>query len=230
MVAAPGLIAAAWLVFATTESGAGCVQRVRRDDSAHPSRYPRRMIGAHRIEGYAIVSAEGMIADGNGVMPDTIRNEADQTYLQTALDRAAAVVHGRHSYEGGPRAARRKRLIVTRRIASIAPDPSQPHALFWNPAGASIEEAIARLGIDTGTIAIIGGTEVFDLFLSRYDAFHLTRAAGAKIPGGHPLFAQVGPQTTPEDIFVREGLRPGPRRDLDAAARVTVTTWERPRG
>ena len=36
------------------------------------------MIGPHRVEGYAIVSADGMIADGNGVMPRSIRNDADQ--------------------------------------------------------------------------------------------------------------------------------------------------------
>ena len=40
------------------------------------------MIGTHRIEGYAIVSADGMIADGDGVMPATIRNDADQRFLQ----------------------------------------------------------------------------------------------------------------------------------------------------
>ena len=35
------------------------------------------MIGSHRLEGYAIVSADGMIADHNGIMPEAIRNEAD---------------------------------------------------------------------------------------------------------------------------------------------------------
>ena len=58
-----------------------------------------------------------MIADANGVVPDAIRNDADQKFFQGALDRAAAVVHGRHSYEGGPRATRRKRLVLTRQVA-----------------------------------------------------------------------------------------------------------------
>lgn len=187
------------------------------------------MIGPHRIEGYAIASADGMIADGNGTMPDAIRNEADQKFLQAELDRAAVVVHGRHSHEGGPRAAGRKRLILTRRIASITPDPSHPNSLLWNPAGATLEAAIEALGAGAGTIAVIGGTEVFGLFLPLYDAFHLTRAANAEIPGGRPLFPQVGAQAAPEDVFVREGLRPGPRRVLDAAAGVTLTTWERTR-
>ena len=80
------------------------------------------MIGSHRVEGYAIVSADGMIADRDGEMPETIRNDADQRFLQSGMDRAAVIVHGRHSHEGGPRAATRKRIIVTRQIAAVAPD------------------------------------------------------------------------------------------------------------
>jgi dihydrofolate reductase len=185
------------------------------------------MIGSHRIEGYAIISADGMIADGTRTMPEAIRNDADQKFLQAELDRAALVVHGRHSNEGGPRAARRKRLILTRQVASLAPDPSHPNAWLWNPAGASFEQAVEAAGIGAGVIAIIGGTEVFELFLPRYDAFHVTEAANAKIPGGMPVFPQVGGQTTAADVLASHGLKPGPRRDLDAAAGVTLTTFER---
>ena len=103
------------------------------------------MIGPNRVEGYAIVSADGMIADAAGKMPDTIRNPADQSFLQAELDRAAMVVHGRHSHEGGPRSARRKRLIVTRGIVALSPDPSQPNTLLWNPAGATLEELRDRI-------------------------------------------------------------------------------------
>jgi dihydrofolate reductase len=181
----------------------------------------------HRVEGYVIVSADGMIADNKGVMPDSIRNAADQRYFQAALDRAGAVVHGRHSHEGGPRAARRKRLVLTRQIAAIAPDPSYPNALRWNPLGATLDEALQQLGAADGTIAIIGGCDVFSLFLPLYDAFHLSRAANAKIPGGIAAFTEVGPNATPEDVLARHGLKPGPRRDLDLAAGVTLVTWQR---
>jgi dihydrofolate reductase len=180
-----------------------------------------------RIEGYVIVSADGMIADSQGVMPDSIRNAADQSYFQSALDRAAAVVHGRHSHEGGLRAARRKRLVVTREIAAIAPDSSYPNALRWNPLGATFEEALAQLGVTDGTIAIIGGPEVFSQFLPLYDAFHLSRVANAKIPGGLAVFTEVGPNATPEDVLTRHGLKPGAQRDLDKAAGVTLVTWQR---
>ena len=181
----------------------------------------------HRIEGYVIVSADGMIADANGVMPDSIRNAADQRFFQAGLDEAAVVVHGRHSHEGGPRAARRKRLVVTRQIAATAPDPAHPHSLLWNPTGATLEEAIEKLGGGDGVVAIIGGTEVFSMFLPLYDGFHLSRAANAKIPGGRPVFNEVGPTATPEDVLMRHGLKPGPRRDLDAAAGVSLVTWMR---
>ena len=160
---------------------------------------------------------------------NSIRNEADQRFFQDALDRAAVVVHGRHSHEGGPRAARRKRLVVTRQIAALAPDPEHPHALLWNPLGASLDQAIAQLGVSDGTIAIIGGPEVFSRFLPLYDAFHLSRAAKAKIPGGLAVFTEVGPNATPEDVLAQRGFRPGARRDLDPSAGVSVVTWERQR-
>ena len=181
----------------------------------------------HRIEGYVIVSADGMIADGKGEMPPSIRNDADQHFFQDALDHAAVVVHGRHSHEGGPRAARRKRLILTRQIAALAPDPAHPNSLLWNPVGAALEAALDRLGIRDGVVAIIGGTEVFSLFLPLYDAFHLSRAANARIPGGLPVFSEVGPNATPEDVLARHGLKPGPRQELDAPAGVAVATWHR---
>jgi dihydrofolate reductase len=185
------------------------------------------MIGPHTIEGYAIVSADGMIADSNGAMPDCIRNDADQHFLQAAMDRVAAIVHCRRSHEGGPRAAKRKRLVVTRQVSAIAADPSQPNALLWNPAGASLEQAIDALSVGAGPIAVIGGTEVFSLFLPLYDVFHLSRATRAKIPGGQPLFSAVSPATTVDDVLMRHALRPSPPRNIDAAAGITLTNFER---
>jgi dihydrofolate reductase len=185
------------------------------------------MIGSHPIEGYAIVSADGMIADGNGAMPDCIRNDADQHFLQTAMDRTAAIVHGRRSHEGGPRATNRRRLVVTRQVPALAADPSQPNALLWNPAGASLEQAIDALGVGAGPIAVIGGTEVFGLFLPLYDVFHLSRATRAKIPGGQPLFSALSASATVDDVLIRHGLRPSPPRDIDAAAGITLTNFGR---
>jgi dihydrofolate reductase len=180
-----------------------------------------------RIEGYVIVSTDGMIADANCVMPASIQNDADQHFFQNGLDHAAALVHGRHSHEGGPRAARRKRLVVSRQIAAIAPNPNYPNAMFWNPTGATLEQALAHIEVTDGIVAIIGGTGVFSMFLPRYDAFHLSHAAHAKIPGGRPVFAAVGPHATPEDVLMQHGLKPGQRRELDPAAGVSEVTWTR---
>jgi len=37
-----------------------------------------------RIEGYAIVSEDGMLADATGVMPDSLKFDADQKFLNVA--------------------------------------------------------------------------------------------------------------------------------------------------
>ena len=178
----------------------------------------------HSIEGFVIVSADGMLADGHHHMPASIRNDADQHFFQTGLDRAAAIVHGRNSHEGGPRADKRKRLVLTGRVTALAPDPDHPNALLWNPAGATFDHALQALGAADGAVAIIGGADVFSMFLPRYDRFYLSRAEQARIPGGLAPFTEPG---TPEEVLARHGLKPGPRRDLDAAAGVSVTTWLR---
>jgi hypothetical protein len=39
-----------------------------------------RQVKRH-VEGYVIVSADGMLADAKGVMPDSLRYDADQRFL-----------------------------------------------------------------------------------------------------------------------------------------------------
>ena len=93
------------------------------------------------IEGYAIVSEDGMLANSAGVMPDSLKIKADQEFFERGLDGVDVVVHGRHSHEHQRHSDLRRRLILTRRIAALAPDPSNKKALFWNPAGVSLEQA-----------------------------------------------------------------------------------------
>ena len=100
-----------------------------------------------RIVAYAIVSADGMLADRDRHMPDALKVEADQRFFESGLDATDVVVHGRHSYEGQTNSPRRRRLILTRRVDAVANDPSNPNARLWNPAGASFETACAALGI-----------------------------------------------------------------------------------
>lgn len=179
-----------------------------------------------RVVGYAIVSADGMIADAAGRMPPGIINEADQRFFSQGLDEADVIVHGRHSQEQQPNAPRRQRLVLSRRIPDLGPHPTNPKALLWNPDGATLEDACEALGVSQGVVAIIGGTEVFGLFLPRYDAFQLTRAARAMIPGGRPVFPGIPPRT-PEEVLHSQGLRPSSARVLDERAAVSVQTWLR---
>jgi dihydrofolate reductase len=184
------------------------------------------MTGAYQIEGYAIVSQDGMLADANGVMPDSLKFKADYAFFEAALDAVDLVLHGRHSQEQQPLAAQRRRLILTQRIAGIAADPSNPNALLWNPSGASFEDAVAAVGLPVRRVGVIGGTDVFAFFLDRFDAFHLTHAPNAWLPGGRPVFPDV-PRLTPEDVLAEHGLHPEPPRLLDATHNLLVVTWQR---
>lgn len=184
------------------------------------------MLSPLRVVGYAIVSADGMIADAARHMPPELMNEADQRFFSEELDRADVVVHGRHSHEQDANAPRRQRLVVTHRVAGLGPHPHNPKALLWNPGGATLEEACEALGVTQGTAAVIGGPEVYGLFLPRYDMFHLTRAARGFIPGGRPVFPGIPPRT-PEDLLKEHGLKLCETRVFDAEAEVTLHTWQR---
>ncbi len=177
-----------------------------------------------RIEGYAIVSADGMLADAKGIMPPELINAADQRFFEHGLDAADAVVHGRFSEEHQRNSPQRRRLIVTRGVRSLAPNPENARALLWNPAGASFEQACDAIGLADGTVAIIGGTEIFGLFLARYDAFYLSRVPELRLPGGRPVFPGV-PARAPEEVLAAHGLIAGPARLLDRKAGVSVVTW-----
>jgi len=183
-------------------------------------------VSALRIEGYVIVSADGMLADADRVMPDELKSEGDARFFAAALDRAALIVHGRQSGEGQSNSPQRKRLILTRTISTLAADPSNPKATLWNPAGASFEAACGYAGVTSGMIAIIGGPSVFDMFMDRYDTFWLSLAARVRLPGGQPCFAGV-PQRSPQEVLASHGLEPGDAQILDPVEEVSVTPWQR---
>jgi dihydrofolate reductase len=183
-------------------------------------------MAALRIEGYVIVSAEGMLANAAHVMPDQLKFEGDKQFFTAALDRATLIVHGRRSFEDQPNSPRRTRIVLTRTIAALAPDPSNPKATLWNPAGASFEAACEQAGIDSGAIAIIGGPDVFGMFLSRYDTFWLSQAPRVRIPHGEGCFPGV-PARSPQAILAAHGLKAGDAKILDPAHEVSVTPWRR---
>ncbi len=185
------------------------------------------MIGAFRIEAYVIASADGMLADATRVQPASLHFAADQRHFEQGLDRADVVVNGRHSAEGDPNAMSRRRLVVTRQVASLAPDPDNPQARLWNPAGASLEAACADLSLKTGTIAVIGGPQVFTLFLKLgYDCFYLSRAINVRLPGGLPVFSREISDGDPDAALSAAGLTPRPAISLEDG--LTLTDWLRP--
>ncbi len=85
---------------------------------------------------------------------------------------------------------------------------------------------MAVLGIPEGSVAVIGGTDVFGFFLDRYDVFYLSRAPGVRLPGGRPVFPDV-PMRPPEQVLERHGLEPREHQILDAENAVTVVAWRR---
>ncbi|PYF05387.1 dihydrofolate reductase [Rhodopseudomonas faecalis] len=178
------------------------------------------------IEGYVIVSADGMLADAAGLMPESLKFPGDQRFFNDALERADLIVHGRNSFEDQPNSPRRRRIIATRKVAALTPDPSNPNATLWNPAGASFDDACAQAGVTAGTAAIIGGPEIFALFFDRYDTFWLSQAPRVRLPGGEPCFPGV-PAQTPEQLLAAHGLSPHEVTLLDPADDVRVTAWRR---
>ena len=173
-------------------------------------------------EGHAIVSADGMIADAAGEMPPGLINSADQHRFQAALDRATLVVLGRLGHARHPNPGRR-RLVVTSQVAECSPDPADKRATLWNPASLPLPALLDRLDIHTGTIAVTGGTRVFELFLPYYTDFELAEVHDITLPDGRPAFAQGHPRA----ILAAAGLHPSRQRPLEPDYRVTSTSWRR---
>ena len=181
-------------------------------------------MSALRIQGYVIVSADGRLANARNVMPDELKFEGDKRFFTTALDDADLIVHGRNSFEDQPNSPKRKRVILTRNIRATAPDPSNPKATLWNPAGASFDAVCEAARINSGAVAIIGGPGVFDMFMDRYDTFWLSQAPHVRLPDGEPCFPGV-PARSPQQVLAAHGLKAGEPQMLDAAHEVTVTPW-----
>jgi dihydrofolate reductase len=179
----------------------------------------------YRIEAYAIMSADGFIADDQGRFPDVLRNEADQRFFRSALDQAGAIAMGRITHEQEANIGRR-RLVLTRKVAALAPDEQDANALFWNPAGATFEAARLALGLRQGSLAVVGGADVYAVFFAvGYDAFHLTISHRVRMGTGRPIFPGVNESRTAMEVLKAHGMQAGPLRLLDPAGGVSLVTW-----
>ena len=185
-----------------------------------------RVPDGYRIHGHAIASADDFIAGTDGLTPPRLRNEADWRRFQAALDAAVVTVLGRLGHEANPNTARRRRLVLTRRVVAL---DKGADCWWWNPAGATLAEALRQAAPGGGTIAVPGGRPVFDFFLAvGYDAFDLARAETVVLGDGIALFSGLGPRRTATDALRDAGLLPDPAAVLDPAANVTLTVWRRP--
>ncbi len=175
-----------------------------------------------RIEGYAIISRNGMIANADGSFPAALRIDADQRFFRAAVRRADATAHGRNS---GLEELSRKRVVLTRRIASLDKHAASAESILWNPAGAAFADACKRLQLGPeDTIAVLGGTDVFGLFLDiGYDTFFLS-CTEVDLPEGRPVFPGAG---RPQEVLSRHGLALHARQSLDTEGQVVLETWRR---
>jgi len=178
-----------------------------------------------RIEAYVIVGDDGMICDADGVMPESLHNDADWAFFQAGLDAADVCVLGRQSHEATPNPKRRLRLVLTRSVGSVKPDGD---VVFWNPADVSLDSALACFETTVSHLAVTGGQAIFDFFLSephRYSRFHLSRNAGVRIPNGRAVFSamEANASLSAEDILRQYGYTPKETKTLDAS--VEVVSW-----
>ena len=178
-----------------------------------------------RIEAYVIVGDDDMLCDADGVMPESLKNDADWAFFQAGLDAADVCVLGRKSHEASPNPKRRLRLVLTGSVTAVESDGD---AVLWNPAGTSLDNALACFDIQVGHLAVVGGQTVFDFFLSgpnRYSRFHLSRIAGVRIPDGRATFSAIENDSglSAEDVLQLHGYTPKEKAILDEG--VEVVSW-----
>jgi hypothetical protein len=80
--------------------------------------------------------------------------------------------------------------------------------------------------VQGGKVAPIGGTDIFSMFLDRYDVFWLSQAPHLRLPGGVPVFHGI-PARSAQQILAAHGLKQHERRVLDTANDVAVAAWRR---
>jgi hypothetical protein len=180
---------------------------------------------AYEIHGHAIVSDDDKIADVRGRTPRVLRNAADWARFQAALGRAAVTVLGRLGHETHSNVHHRKRIVLSTSAAGIE---LRAGVWWWNPARASLAEALAAAAPGGGIVVVPGGRRVFDLFLNLgYDEFHLARVRGVNLPGGIPVFSECTSERPAEMVLTAHGLTAQSTEILDATAGVSVTVWRR---
>lgn len=177
------------------------------------------------VHGYAIVSDDDRIAAADGLTPTSLRNEQDWAYYQNALARADLIVFGHTSHIAEPNVRGDRRIVISRGAAGLE---QRADAWWWDPARIGWAEVAARLLPSGGAVAAPGGQGVFDLFLAiGFDAFHLSRAHGVKLPGGRAVFSACDSGLSAEAVLARAGLLLSATIALDPQHGVEMNIWRR---
>ena len=179
------------------------------------------------IEGFAIVSRDGMLAGSDGLMPNSLKYDKDQHFLDRSLDEAVLLVHGRMSHEGQPNSCNRRRLLLTRSCGKFSTEPVETNVWQWNPETTPLPEVCKALGIDAGVVAVLGGKAAYDMFLPFYAAFHLCRAKKVALPGGVPVLSAVRDGCPPDKVLSGAGLKLAEEITLDPTHELRHQTWRR---
>jgi hypothetical protein len=80
--------------------------------------------------------------------------------------------------------------------------------------------------VEVATELLPRGQIVFDLFLKiGFDAFHLTRAHGVRLPGGRALLSGCDAGLSAEAVLASGGLRVSQKIVLDAEHGVDISVW-----
>src|SRR5690554_5906117 len=95
----------------------------------------------YEFHGHAIVSDDDNIADAQGRMPAVLVHTAARRRFQRELDRAGALVLGRHGHFARPNPQRRNRIVLSSQARGIE---KRENAWWWNPAEADLREVLAR--------------------------------------------------------------------------------------
>ena len=158
-------------------------------------------------------------------MPLSLRNERDWDYYQSALANSDLIVFGHRSHQLEPNDRGDQRLVISSAPTGLL---QRDDAWWWNPSVMSWTDVAKKLLPLGGRVAAPGGQGVFDLFLKiGYDAFHLSRAHGVKLPGGRAIFSACDTGLSAEAVLARAGLRLSEKIPLDPEHGVDMTIWRR---
>ena len=182
---------------------------------------------SHLFEGYAVASADGLIADADGQMPESLKFDGDWDYFQAALDRSDVTLIGRHTHEAAPNIKKRRRLVFSSRACGLT---KADETTFWiDPAKTDPHAAIAEISGRNAKVAVVGGRGVFDWVLSNagFSAFHLSVAREVRLKHGQRIFKDAPDLESAVALLEAKGLGLSQSVWLDRDAGLELLVYRR---